>query len=141
MKSLLRSALIFALLALPLAAQSDPGRGPHAEGIGRALHLSEVQKASIQAIRAKHRPDLILRRDAVQHAQIDLRTALQDAAIPETRLRTLYDKTAGARFDMILAQRSVRLEVQGVLTPEQRAKAAEMHEHLRRQRRAAWIAG
>ena len=131
MNSMLRSTLILALLALPLAAQPGPDRGSRPERIARALQLTEVQKTSIQGIRAKHHPDLVLRRDAVQHARIDLRTALQDAATPEPRLRALYDKAAAARFDLILARRSIRLEVGAVLSPEQRAKAAELREHLR----------
>ena len=131
MKAPLCSTLILAFLALPLTAQPGPDRASRPERIAQALQLTEVQKASIQGIRTKHQPDLILRRDAVKHARIDLRTALQDAATPESRLRALYDKAAATRFDMILAQRSVRLEVQAVLSPEQRAKAAELREHMR----------
>jgi Spy/CpxP family protein refolding chaperone len=141
MKPMLWSAFLLALLALPLAAQPGPDRGPRPERIARALDLTEAQKSSIQGIRAKHRPDLILRRDAVQHARIDLRTALRDAATPEPRLRALYDKAAAARFDLILAQRSVRLEVLALLSPEQRAKAATLREHLRHRRMAAGWAG
>ncbi len=145
MKALLGSTLLLILLTLPLAAQPGPDRGfrpdsrpdPRPERIAQALQLTEVQKASIQGIRAKHHPGLILRRDAVQHARIDLRTALQDAATPEPRLRALYDKAAAARFDLILAQRSLRLEVQAVLSPEQRAKATELREHLRHRSRNA----
>jgi Spy/CpxP family protein refolding chaperone len=131
MKAMLWSTFLLALLALPLSAQPGPDRGSRPERIARALQLTDVQKASIQDIRAKHRPDLILRRDAVQHARIDLRTALQDTATPEPKLRALYDKAAAARFDLLLAQRSLRLEVQSVLSPEQRAKASELREHLR----------
>jgi Spy/CpxP family protein refolding chaperone len=131
MKPMLWSTFMLALLALPLVAQPRPDHSSRPARIAQALQLTEVQKTSIQGIRAKHRPDLILRRDAVQHARIDLRTALQDAAIPEARLRLLYDKAAAARFDLLLAQRSVRLEVLAVLSPEQRAKAAEMREHRR----------
>lgn len=135
MKAMFWSTLLLALLALPLAAQPGPDRGSRPdsrpERIARALQLTEVQKATIQGIRAKHHPALTLRRDAVQHARIDLRTALQDPATPEPRLRALYDKAAAARFDLILAQRSVRLEVQAVLSPEQRARATELREHMR----------
>ena len=131
MKTMLWSTLLLALLALPAAAQTGPDRGSRPDRIARALQLTEAQKASIQGIRAKHHSDLILRRDAVKHARIDLRTALQDTATPEARLRALYDKAAAARFDLILAQRSVRLEVQAVLSPEQRARATELHGHQR----------
>jgi Spy/CpxP family protein refolding chaperone len=141
MKAMLWSTLLLSLLALPLAAQPGPDRGSRPERIARALQLTEVQKASIQGIRAKHHPDLVLRRDAVKHARIDLRTALQDAATPEARLRALYDKAAAARFDLLLAQRSVRLEVQAVLSPEQRAKAMELREHLRHRRMDPGLAG
>ena len=126
MKSMLWSTLIVALAALPLAAQSAPDRGHRSERISQALSLTETQKTSIQALREKHRPDLVLRRDAVKHARIDLHSALQDPATSDTLLRTLYDKASSARFDLILARRSVRREVQALLTPEQRAKAAEL---------------
>jgi Spy/CpxP family protein refolding chaperone len=134
-----------ALLALPLAAQTVPGSSHWAERISRALELTDVQKTSIRAIREKHRPELIHRRDAVQHARIDLRTALQNRATPEAQLRALYDKTAAARFDLILTRRSVRQEVESVLTPEQRAKAADLrdmaHERTHRRLRQSRLDG
>jgi Spy/CpxP family protein refolding chaperone len=132
MNALIRSTLTLAILSLPLVAQPGPDSGRRAERIGPALRLTEAQKTSIHAIRDKHRADLIQRRDAVRHARIDLQTALQDAATPDTRLRALYDKASSARFDLILARRSVRMEVQAVLTPEQRARAEEMRDRARR---------
>jgi Spy/CpxP family protein refolding chaperone len=131
MTSRLRSTLILALLALPLAAQSGRDRHPRIERVGRALNLTEAQKSSLRAIRDNHHPDLILRRDAVRHARIDLQTALQDASTSEARLRALYDKASAARFDLILARRSLRTEIQAVLTPEQRALAREMRHRAR----------
>ena len=133
MTALLRTTLSLALAMLPLTAQAGPDPGHRAERISRALGLTEDQKTSIRAIREKHRPDLTLRRDAVRHARIDLRTALQDPATPEARLRDLYNKASAVRFDLILAQRATRLEVQAVLTPDQRARAAEIR--VRRQGR------
>ncbi len=149
MTSLIRATLILALLALPLAAQAGPGRGPRAERISQALQLTEPQKVSIQAAREKHRPDLVGHRDAVRHARIDLRTALKDPATPDAQLHALYDKASSARFDLILAQRSLRREVQALLTPEQRAKATElrgqaragMWEGMRHRRRSEGMAG
>jgi Spy/CpxP family protein refolding chaperone len=149
MKAMTWSALILALMALPLSAQAGPGQSPRAERISQALHLTDTQQASIQSIRAKHRPDLALRRDAAHRAQTALQAALRDAATPEVQLRALYDKAAGARFEMMLARRSVRQEVQAVLTPEQRATAAElrdraqarMRERMHHLRMAAGMAG
>jgi protein CpxP len=141
MNTMLRSTLMLVLLALPLAAQSGPDPSPRAERIGRRLQLTEAQKASIRTIRDKHRADLVQRRDAVQHAWIDLRSALQDTSTPEPRLRALYDRASAARFDLILARRSARMEVQAVLTPEQRAKAAEMRDRARRRFAGEWARG
>lgn len=155
MKVLLRPALklgptlVLALMALPLTAQTVPKCGPRAERIALTLHLSDTQKTSMRAIREKHRPDLVVRRDAVQQAQAALRRAFKDAATPDTQLRALHDKAAGARFDMMLARRSVHQEVQALLTPEQRVKAAEMrgaaearrHERRHHLRQAAGLPG
>ncbi len=149
MKPMLWSTFILALAALPLAAQPLSGRGPHAEKVARALNLTEAQKASIQTIREKYRPDLVLRRDAIQQAQATLRAALQDATTPEAQLRALHDKAAATRFELMLARRSVRQEVQAVLTPDQRVKAAELRGmaqakrqgRMRHLRMAAGLAG
>ena len=137
------------LAALPLAAQPLSGQGPHAEKVARALNLTEAQKASIQSIREKHRPDMLLHHDTIQQAQATLRAALLEASTPEAQLRALHDKASAARFELMLARRSLRQEVQAVLTPEQRVKAAElrgmaqarMRERRHHLRMAAGLAG
>jgi Spy/CpxP family protein refolding chaperone len=126
MKSTLWSTLLLACLALPLMAQSGSGLRPRPERIARALNLSEAQKTSIKTIRDKHHPTMVLQRDAVKQAGTALRTALQDGSISDTQLRILYDKAASTRFELMLARRSMQREVQAVLTPEQRIKAAEL---------------
>lgn len=149
MKPIVWSAFILALVALPMAAQPRLGRGLRTERIARALNLTDAQRVSIQGIREKHRPDLILRRDAARQAQTALRAALRDPATPEPQLRTLHDRASAAQFKLILTRRSVRQDVQAVLTPEQRAKAVEMRgmaqgharERMRRSRMATGLAG
>lgn len=126
MQTLPCAALLLAFLALPLAADPGPGTRPPASWDRQALQLTETQKADIQAIREKHRPALATRRDAVKHARIDLRTALKDPAVPDPQLRALYDRAASARFELVLAQRSLRREVRAQLTPAQQARAAEL---------------
>jgi len=126
MKPMLGPILVFTLAAFPLAAQVSPPRGPQAERIARDLGLTEAQQASIHAIRGRHRPDLLLRRDAVRQSRLAFRTAQRDGALPEARLRSLYEQAAAARLEWLLARRSVRQEVQAVLTPQQRERAAEL---------------
>lgn len=126
MRSLLASALILALAALPLAAQAGPGRGTRGERIARALQLTEAQKTSIKALRQKYQPDLQTRREATRQARQALAAALREPATADAQLRGLYDKAAAARFELILARRALRKEVQALLTPEQRLRAAEL---------------
>ncbi|WLT32667.1 Spy/CpxP family protein refolding chaperone [Geothrix sp. PMB-07] len=143
------TAFCIAMAALPLSAQAGPGHSPRAEWTGRGMNLTEAQQSSIKAIRDKHRPDLLLRRDAAKQAQTALQAALQDSTTPEAQLRSLHDKASAARFDLMLAQRSLHQEVQAILTPEQRAKAAERHalarvkrqERMRHLRMAAGMPG
>ncbi len=149
MRPIIWSAFILALATLPMAAQPRLGRDLRTERIARALNLTDAQRVSIQGIREKHRPDLVLRRDAVRQAQAALRTALRDPATPEPQLRTLHDRASAAQFEVILARRSVRQDVQAVLTPEQRTKAVEMRgvaqgkarERMRHSRMATGLAG
>ena len=127
MRPLLWTALTLTLAALPLGAQGGPRReGPRAERIAQALRLTEVQKASIKALRRQHQPDLLRRREAAQQAQQALRMGLQDMSTPEAQLRPLFDRAAAARFDLLLARRALQKETQALLTPEQRLKAAEL---------------
>ena len=122
MTSLIRPLAILTLAAWPMLAQPVPA--PRPGRIARAIHLTEVQQASIRAIREKHRPDMVARRDAVRQAQAAFRTALQDPSTPEARLRALHGQASAARFELMLAGRSMRREVRAVLTPEQRARVA-----------------
>lgn len=133
MKPLFRTFAVLALIVLPALGQPAPRRGNGR--IGRVLALTDAQKASIQAIREKHRPDLATRRDAAREAQAAFRAALRDPATPEAQLRLLHDKAASARFGMLMAGRAMRQDIQAVLTPEQRAKASQLREEARFRRR------
>ncbi len=126
MKAMYWTTLALALAALPLAAQEPQPRHRQVHRMDQALNLTDPQKTRIKAIREKHQSDLLQRRQVAREAQTALKAALQDATTPEANLRSLADKASAARFDLILARRSVRQEVQAVYTPEQRAKAAEL---------------
>ncbi len=124
MKSLFRPFAILSFAVLPMLAQPAPG--PREGRMAKALNLTEAQRTSIQAIREKHRPSLVAHRDTARQAQAALRAALQDPVTSEAQLRVLHDQASAARFDLLLAGRVVHQEVQAVLTPEQRARAAEL---------------
>jgi Spy/CpxP family protein refolding chaperone len=140
MNTLIRSTAALALAILPALAQpapvpvpppqsapEAPAPAPRGPGhLARSLGLTDAQKTSIQAIRERHRADLTARREGLQQARAAFHAALRDPATPEAQLRALYDRTSAAGFEMLMASRALRQEVQAVLTPEQRAKAAEM---------------
>lgn len=129
MTSLARSLVTLVFAALPLLAQPAAGAphpGPRGGRLARVLNLTEAQRTSIQAIRDKHQPDLASRREAMRQARTAFQAALKDPAASEAQLRALHEKTTGLQFEMLLARRSVHQEVQAVLTPEQRIKAAEL---------------
>jgi len=126
MKSLFLSAMILVLTALPLSAQQGPTRGARAEHIAGFLKLSEAQQASIRALRGKSRPAMVLQMETLKQTRMALRGALADATTTDAQLRSLHDKASAAQFDLMLSRRAVRGEVQALLTPEQRTKAAEL---------------
>lgn len=138
MKILIQSAAALALAVLPLAAQPAAGgpgpgfgAGPGGGRLMRTLNLTGAQKTAIQGIHEKHGVGMAAHREAVRQTQAALQAAWQDPATPEAQLRALHDKASSARFEMRLAQRAVHQEVQAVLTPEQRAKAAELRGEAR----------
>ncbi|HLP30598.1 MAG TPA: Spy/CpxP family protein refolding chaperone [Geothrix sp.] len=126
MPALFRFALILLLAAGPLVAQPGQPLGPRTGRVARALNLTEAQKTAVRGIRDKHQPEMAQRQAAARQAHEALRTALRDAATPEAQLRALHEKASAARFEMMLARRAVHQELQAVLTPEQREKAAEL---------------
>ncbi|WP_306589982.1 Spy/CpxP family protein refolding chaperone [Geothrix sp. 21YS21S-4] len=135
MNFLSRSAAILALTVLPALAQTAPEAparpAPEPSRLARVLGLTETQRASIRAIREKHQPAMAALRASARQAQGAFRAALRDGATADAQLRTLHDQASSARFELLLAGRSLRQEMRAVLTPEQRAKAAELRDLAR----------
>nr|WP_320131400.1 periplasmic heavy metal sensor [uncultured Holophaga sp.] len=140
--ALLSIAGVGLLAAVPLLAQAGPGTGG---GVGRgagcpalgmdypgmmggnrmatALKLTPEQRKQMETIRAKHAVELTAKRQALRDASTAYHQAcLNPEATPE-QLRKLHQPVADRQFDLMLAQRSVRLEERAVLTPEQQAQA------------------
>lgn len=126
------------LAAMPLLAQGPhPGRGP---GMGhefvrpfKGLNLTEAQKTSLKDVAEKHKAALKTKRDAVQEAHKTLQKAMVDPAAKEADLKVLHDSVSQAQFAMMLERRTMMLESEALLTPEQKAQwekmRAERREH------------
>ncbi len=128
MKPTLRSlALLLVVAALPLAAQGfRHGRGPGAGPAFACLNLTAAQKASFRALHEKYRPALEASRTSVFQAQKALRAAMIDPATKDADLKVLYDQASAARFAMLQQRRTMMLESQALLTPDQKAQWEKM---------------
>ncbi len=128
----MRTLLLTALTLLPLAAQAPAPRPGHAR-LAKALDLSPDQQTKLKALRASHQEAMAPKRQAAQEARAALAKALQDPKASEASLKALHTRAAEAHFQLLLAGRAHRAEVNALLTPEQREKVAAFqaarHEH------------
>jgi Spy/CpxP family protein refolding chaperone len=135
------SMIVFGLLvqpALSLASAGDnsrwqahsQGQGGSGEGHGWArladrLGLSDAQRQSMKAIGDKYRPEL----RGLRQQLADSREELAKADVTDARLHELAEAQCKASTRMIIARRNMRMEMDKVLTDEQRRKLESMSEH------------
>ena len=127
MKTSIRTLILctgaLALMTLPAMAQGGPGPrrggGPRGAACANLPGLTEAQKTAIADLQAKHRPAMEARRKAAQDAHDALRQAM---AKPGADLKALFDKESQARFAILEARQAHRLEMEKLLTPEQKAQ-------------------
>ena len=113
----------------PQGPQGPPGGGPGFGGPGlplRELNLSEDQKSKIQAIYEKSREDAQALRDQMRQfaeqraAIVNADTFNADAA------RDLATREATFNIDLNVARMESENAIYNLLTPEQKAKLAEL---------------
>jgi Spy/CpxP family protein refolding chaperone len=101
-----------------------------------ALALSPDQMKAARAVLDRHRATTAARHRAVAQKEEALRAALEDPATSETRLRALHGEAAEAEYQSLLDRRAMVQELDALLTPEQRAKAARIRTGRQREREA-----
>jgi Spy/CpxP family protein refolding chaperone len=144
-RTLLTGSLIaLGLLAQPVLALAFEGdsspRSPHECGrsalasgshrrgcLADRLGLSKAQRGSLNTIDDKYRPEL---RD-LRELRSDNRKALARMDASDARLQELAEAQGKAIADMIVLRKSMRADVDRVLTDEQRQQLREMFEHPR----------
>ena len=147
---MIRPTLItFALLGASLAAQEPPPppmpmhapgpEGPHRRGGEfnfKFLGLSPDQEKAVKALLEQRRHGAqALHKAAADHEEA-LHAAMEDPATTEPQLRALHASASEARLKAILEHRALLLDLQALLTPEQRAKAKRVMANQRREREA-----
>ncbi len=146
-----KAALGIAVIALGLGvafAQAGPGpggrHGGHGPGMGAGmlgkmadeLGLTTDQRAQIRQIRAKYMAgSLGTHRDAMREARANLRVVVHDPASTDEQIQAAADAVAAQIAPLAIEGRRMAAEISAVLTPEQRAKAAELRQQWQSRRR------
>ena len=141
--------LTFALLGASLLAQAPPPppdamRGPGPEGPHhrggefnlKFLGLSPDQDKAVKALLDQHRAVAQALHKAAAGQEEALHAAMEDPATSEPQLRALHAAASEARLKALLDHRALLLDLQALLTPEQRAKARRVMANQRREREA-----
>lgn len=131
-----KRALVAAIVAIPtlLSASMALAHGGwmHRSGHGdfailRAVGLTDDQKAQVRQIFANHRPQLQTLHQQLRAAERQLRDQLYGPNPPSVAdlapINRLREQLAAERLQ-------IALEIRGVLTPEQIARAAQIRQQL-----------
>jgi Spy/CpxP family protein refolding chaperone len=100
------------------------------------LAITPVQDKAMQTIQEQHRLALAGKRKALGEKAAALRHGMEDPALSEAQVRALAGAVAEARLQLVLEERATFLEIQGVLTAEQKAKAQRLRVKLDKEREA-----
>lgn len=125
----------------PFGPQGPQG-GPRARGGPQGLPMmaflaiTPVQDKAMRTIQEQHRMAQADKRKALGDKAAALRHGLEDPALTEAQVRALAGAVAEARLQVVLEERATFMEIQGVLTPEQKAKAQRLRVKLDREREA-----
>ena len=136
--------LVGALGAMTYAQQPAPGmgpgaagpfRGPHGRGMGPfarlglplgQLELTDAQRQQIRSIVESHREEMRQLGERTRDARLALRHASEAEAFDENAVRAASNGLSGPMAERAVLHAKLRAEVMQVLTPEQKAKAAEI---------------
>lgn len=132
------AAGLASLIVVPVAA-AKRGEGPHAgrghgARLAEALDLTDDQRAQMRTITEKYRGgDAGERLDDLREARGQLRRLIHDASASDAQVRDAAKEMSAAEALVSVDRHRMAVEIDGLLTDEQRAKAAELRQ--RRQER------
>ena len=117
-------------------AQGGHG-GPHGGGPGdmmehmaRALNLTDAQKTQVKAIMDAERAATEPSRAKVDEIHKQIQAATAEGQFDEAQIRALASQGAQAMADQMVEHIRAHTKMLALLTPEQRAKALEMHKGM-----------
>jgi periplasmic protein CpxP/Spy len=92
------------------------------------LDLSVQQQHAVVDVVAKHKADVMQKREAVHKSMKAMMEAMHQESPDPKAISSAYDQASAARKQMLLARLQVRQEIMAILTPEQKAKIKEWHD-------------
>ena len=126
-----------ALAALAVGPAAIAARGGHERGqrLAEELGLSPEQRTQMRVITDKYRGGAMgdHMRD-LRQARADLREAIHDVKATDAQVQDAARSVASHEAFLAVERHRMAIEMDRILTPEQKAKAAE----LRQQRRERW---
>jgi len=135
----LRNVAIVAIVASMLwsATAFGEGVGPRRHGVGwggpilRSVGLTDAQKAQIHQIMVSHRPQFVALREQLRAARSQLGDHLYGTnPVTSATLAPLTQQIDKLNEQLAQARLQVALEIRGVLTSEQLAKATQIRLQL-----------
>jgi Spy/CpxP family protein refolding chaperone len=138
---LLACAAVGALVAQPPAPGPPHGGGPGLdeppfllERMTEELELSAGQVGEIEGLLETHRIETAGLKAEAKVAHDNLRELVEGDQFDETAVRAAAERAAGLHVELTVERARLRSAIGGILTPEQRERAAE----LRSERRERW---
>ena len=129
------TAAALALASLPAAAQGfgPPGHGPGRGDnqfilhIAKELGLSDSQTAQVKTISAKYMDGALGEAmDSVRPARAAVQKAIHDVTATSDQVREAASVVAVLESQIAVQHHEMAIEISSVLTPDQRAKLADM---------------
>ncbi len=129
------TALVVAILLLPLGAQARRGMGQmgkrggnqqHLQKCLQQLNLTENQKQEIADILTKHKAEREALMQRMEKARENLWTVMSSDSSTEGQVRAAWRKVSSVKEDMLVLRHKEKREVFKVLTPEQQKQIKEM---------------
>ncbi|MGH9957409.1 MAG: Spy/CpxP family protein refolding chaperone [Pyrinomonadaceae bacterium] len=104
--------------------------GPEmAEHLARVLDLTDAQQTQIKAILETAKTGDEPRRSKMDEVHQQLEAATANGQFDEAQVRGLANQQAQLMADSIVEHERMKSKIYALLTPEQRAKADELHKH------------
>ncbi len=141
------SIVLVAMGAMFIFAQDKTGkadgkrgfgkRGHHRGGMGmmfRGLDLTDEQKAQMKSIRQASKETAKPIREQMKANRQKLQTLSESGTFDQSQVQAIAARQGSLMAQMIVEKEKVKSQIFNILTPEQKAKAAEMKAQFQQKR-------